>query len=101
MGVVADMRVKTRAGHPLRLICYLDPVTGRTFEFLTNEPDLPLGVLVELYRRRWDVEKVFDALKNKLGETKAWATSLGFCATQVQFLMLAHNLQLLYEQELE
>lgn len=100
-GVVEDMRVKTREGHLLRLICYLDPVTGRAFEFLTNEPDLPPGALVELYRRRWDLEKVFDALKNKLGETKAWATSLGARATQAQFLMLTHNLLLLYEQGLE
>jgi len=100
-GVVEDMRVKTRADHALRLICYVDPVTGKAYEFLTNEPDLPPGVLVELYRRRWDIEKVFDALKNKLGQTKAWATSLGARATQAQFLMLTHNLLLLYEQVLE
>ncbi len=80
---------------------YLDPARGRAFEFLTNEPDLPPGVLAELYRRRWDIEKVFDALKNKLGETKAWATSLGSRATQAQFLRLTHNLLLLYEQVLE
>ena len=100
-GVEEDMRVKTRAGHALRLICYVDPVTGKAYEFLTNEPNLPPGVLVELYRRRWDIEKVFDALKNKLGETKAWGTSLGSRATQAQFLMLTHNLLLLYEQVLE
>ena len=98
-GAVEDMRVKTRTGHPLRLICYLDPARGQAFEFLTNEPDLPPGVLAELYRRRWDIEKVFDAL-NKLGETKAWATSLGSRATQAQFLRLTHNLLLLYEQVL-
>ena len=100
-GVVEAMRVKTRAGHALRLICYVDPVTGKAHEFLTNEPDLPPGVLVEFYRRRWDIEKVFDALKNKLGQTKAWATSLGSRATQAQFLMLTHNLLLRYEQVLE
>jgi hypothetical protein len=99
-GVVEDMRVKTRAGHALRLICYVDTFTGKAYEFLTNEPDLPPGVLAELYRRRWDIEKVFDALKNKLGETQAWATSLGARATQAQFLMLTHNLLLLYEQGL-
>jgi hypothetical protein len=100
-GVVADRRVKTREGHVLRLICYGDPLTGKAYEFLTNEPDVPPGVLGELCRRRRDIEKVFDALKNKLGETKAWATSLGARATQAQFLMLTHNLLLLYEQVLE
>jgi hypothetical protein len=100
-GVREDMRVKTRAGHRLRLICYVDPLTGKAYEFLTNEPDLPPGVLAELYRRRWDVEKVFDQIKNKLGETKAWATSLTAKQTQAQFLSLTHNLLLLYEQTLE
>ena len=100
-GVFEDTRVRTRDGHALRMICYLDPISGKAFEFLTNEMDLPPGVLVELYRRRWNVEKVFDAIKNKLGETKAWASSLTAKETQAQFLSLTHNLLLLYEQALE
>ena len=100
-GVMEDMLVRTRTGHPLRMICYIDPISGKAFEFLTNEMDLPPGVLVELYRRRWDVEKVFDGLKNKLGQKKAWATSLVSKESQAQFLALTHNLLLLYEQTLE
>lgn len=100
-GVFEDIRVRTRDGHPLRMICYIDPISGKAFEFLTNEMDLPPGVLVELYRRRWNVEKVFDGIKNKLGEIKAWATSLVAKETQAQFLCLTHNLLLLYEQTLE
>ena len=99
-GVQEDMQVKTRDGHSLRLICYVDPVAGKAYEFLTNEPDLPPGVLAELYRRRWDVEKVFDELKNKLGEKKAWATSAEAKQTQAHFLTITHNLLLLYEQAL-
>jgi hypothetical protein len=100
-GVMEDMRVKTRQGHALRLICYVDSLTGKVYEFLTNEPDSPPGMLVELYRWRWDIEKVFDVLKNKWGETKAWGTSLGSRTTQAQFLMLTHNRLRLYEQALE
>jgi len=99
-GVQEDMWVKTRDGHGLRLICYVDPVTGKAYEFLTNEPDLPPGVLAELYRRRWDVEKVFDELKNKLGEKQAWATSSEAKQTQAHLLTITHNLLLLYEQAL-
>ena len=99
-GVMEDMHVRTREGHSLRMICYIDPISGKAFEFLTHEMDLPPGVLVELYRRRWDVEKVFDALKNKLGQIKAWATSLVAKQTQAQFLALTHNLLLLDEQSL-
>jgi len=99
-GVEEDMWVKTRDGHNLRLIGYVDPVAGKAYEFLTNEPDLPPGVLAELYRRRWDVEKVFDELKNKLGEKKAWATSSEAKQTQAHLLTITHNLLLLYEQAL-
>lgn len=100
-GVREDISVHTRAGYLLRLICFIDPATGDPFEFLTNEMDLPPGVLAELYRRRWDVEKVFDSLKNKLHEKKAWGTSLTAKTTQAQFLTLTHNLLLIYEQALE
>ena len=100
-GVTADRHILTREGHPLRIIAYTDPATGQAYEFLTNEPDLPPGLIAELYRRRWDVEKVFDQLKNKLGEKKAWGTGLTAKATQGQLVALTHNLLLLYEARLE
>ncbi len=43
----------------------------------------------------WDIEKVFDQNKNKLGEKKAWAKSPTAKKQQAQFLCLAHNLMLL------
>ena len=79
----------------MRIIAYTDPATGQAYEFLTNEMDLPAGVIAELYRRRWDVEKVFDEIKNKLGEKKAWGTRLVAKATQGQLVALTHNLLLL------
>jgi hypothetical protein len=100
-GVTEDRRVRTRDGHVLRIIYYTDPQTAEEYEFLTNEPDLPAGVIVELYRRRWEAEKVFDQIKNKLGEKKAWATSLVAKAAQAVLIVITHNLLLLYEQKLE
>lgn len=85
----------------MRIIASTDPATGQAYEFLTNEMDLPAGVIAELYRRRWDVEKVFDEIKNKLGEKKAWGTSLTAKATQGQLVALTHNLLLIYEARLE
>ena len=100
-GVKEDHRVRTRDGQELRLICYVDAQTDQAYEFLTNEMDLPPGVLVELYRRRWEAEKVFDELKNKLGQKKAWGSGLVAKATQAHFAVLTHNLMLLYEAALE
>ena len=99
-GVTEDRRVTTREGHLLRIVHYTDPATGQQFEFLTNEMDLPPGVIVELYRRRWEAEKVFDEIKNKLHEKKAWATSLAAKEAQAQLITITHNLLLRYEQML-
>jgi hypothetical protein len=100
-GVIEDRRVRNAEGHLLRIVLYLDPRSGEKYEFLTNEMDLPAGVIVELYRRRWEAEKVFDQIKNKLGEKKAWASALEAKEGQAQFLAMTHNLLLLYEQTLE
>jgi hypothetical protein len=100
-GVTSDQRVMTREGHLLRIVCYTDPQTGESYEFLTNEPDLPAGVIVELYRRRWEAEKVFDEIKNKLNEQKAWGTSLVAKETQAQLIAITHNLFVIYQQKLE
>ena len=59
-GVLQDQWVTTPQGHRLRLIDYRDPETGREFQILTDVPEVPPGVLAELYRRRWELEKVFD-----------------------------------------
>ena len=100
-GVTEDRVVMTREGGQMRIIYYTDPEQGRTYEFLTNEMTLPPGVLAELYRRRWEIEKVFDEIKNKLSEKKAWGTSLVAKAAQGQMVALTHNLMVIYEARLE
>ena len=60
----------------MRIVYYTDPLTGKNYEFLTNALDLPAGVIAELYRRRWEAEKVFDEIKNKLEEKKYYSVSL-------------------------
>jgi len=100
-GVLVDCKVRSRQGHVLRLILYQDGLTGKVYEFLTNEPDLPPGVIAELYRRRWEAEKVFDELKNKLGQKKAWGSTLVAKETQALMIAMTHNLLLCYEHDLE
>ena len=68
---------------------------------MTNALELPPGVLAELYRRRWEIEKVFDQFKNKLGQKQAWGSSLVAQETQARFLIRTHNRRLIYEQGIE
>ncbi|MCP4746232.1 MAG: hypothetical protein GY874_08840, partial [Desulfobacteraceae bacterium] len=54
-----------------------------------------------LYKTRWDIEKVFEEVKIKMGEKKAWATSETAKTMQAEFICMAHNLMLLFEQDIE
>ena len=85
----------------MRIVTYIDPVGGESYEFLTNEPDLPPGIIVELYRRRWQAEKVFDEIKDKFGERKAWGTSLEAREAQARCVATTHDLLKMYEHRLE
>jgi len=62
---------------------------------------LPPGVIAELARRRWAIEKVFDQLKNKMAETKAWATTATAKTMQAIFICITHQLLRALEHLLE
>ena len=100
-GVLGDELVSTSQGAGVRRVRYCCAQRGEEFSFLTNECTLPPGVIAHLYRLRWEIEKTFDELKNKLGETKAWASSANAKTMQAHFLCMAHNLMIRCESELE
>ncbi len=99
-GVLADELVATSQGVSVRRVRYHCVLRGEEFSFLTSEYTLPPGVIAHLYRLRWEIEKTFDELKNKLGESKAWASAANAKAMQAHFLCLAHNLMILCEADL-
>lgn len=91
-GVQSDELVATSQGVVVRRVRYRDPVAGVSYTYLTTELHLPPGLIALLYKRRWDIEKTFDELKNRLEEKKAWATSANAKRLQAQLLCIAHNL---------
>ena len=101
VGVLTDELVGPAHGHVIRRITYEDPVSGKIYTFLTNEMTLPPGLLAFLYKRRWDIEKIYDEIKNKTCEQKAWARSDEAKIQQGCFITLAHNLMLMLEYQLE
>ena len=98
-GVLRDEQVGG-GGVTIRRITFHDPLSGNTYQFLTNEMTLPPGLLALVYKMRWDIEKSFDQAKNKFGEKKSWASSATAKAMQAQFLCIAHNLALMQEHKL-
>ena len=91
-GVVADELCGTSAGVMVRRVRWIEPVTGEEFAFITSEMTLPPGLIAEIYRQRWNIERLFDETKTKLGEHKAWASSASAKKAQALFLCMAHNL---------
>ena len=97
-GILDDQLLATSQGVAVRLVTYRSPIDGELFEFLTNEMELPPGLIAHLYRIRWDIEKAFDEFKNKLAEKKSWASSLTAKSIHAQLLCLTHTLLLLFEK---
>lgn len=103
-GVVADsLWGGSSQGVSMRVVDYEDPLTGKAYQFLTSLTDfnIPPGVIAHLYRMRWDIEKVFDEVKNKLHETKAWASSETAKSIQANLICITHNLLRMFENLLE
>jgi hypothetical protein len=100
-GVLSDERVRFGEPGEFRRIRYRDPETGEILEFLTTEFHLPPGVIAQLYRLRWDIEKFFDVCENLLAEKRAWGTGPVPAQVQNEFLVLVHNLLLLLSGRLE
>lgn len=100
-GVLSDERVRFGEPGEFRRIRYQDPETGEVYEFLTTEFHLPPGIIAQLYRLRWDIEKFFDACENLLAEGRAWGVGPVPAQVQNEFLVLTHNLLLLLSGRLE
>jgi hypothetical protein len=100
-GVLSDERVRFGEPGEFRRIRYQDPESGEIYEFLTTEFHLAPGIIAQLYRLRWDIEKFFDVCENLLGEKRAWGTGPVAAQVQNEFLVLAHNLLLVLSERLE
>lgn len=100
-GVESDWLVTFDGGYEMRLIEYADPETGTRYQFLTTDLTLRPGVVAWLYLLRWRIEKVYDTAKNKLEETKGWATGQVAQEIQAHFLALTHNLLVLFRGKLD
>ena len=97
-GVQSYELVGCSAGVSVHRVVYKCPISGETYGFVTSLTNVAPGLIAYLYKTRWDIEKIFDQVKNKLAEKKAWATSDTAKNMQAQFICLAHNLMLILEQ---
>jgi len=89
------------AGVTVHRVVYKCLISGEMYSFVTSLTNVPPGLIAYLYKTRWDIEKIFDQVKNKLVEKKAWATSGTAKNMQAQFVCLSHNLMLIFNNVLK
>jgi len=68
---------------PLRRIKYRDPESGKVFNFLTNNFEIPPATVAELYRHRWAVELFFKWIKQHLRIKSFFGTTENAVKTQI------------------
>ncbi len=100
-GVLSEERVRFGEPGEFRRIRYQDPETGEIHQFLTTEFHLPPGIIAQLYRFRWDIEKFFGVCGSLLAEKRAWGSGPVPAQVQIEFLVLVHNLFILLNARLE
>jgi hypothetical protein len=95
-GVLHNLRVRLSSSpQPWRLIAFRTR-RGQLVEFLTNDFDLPPGIVAFLYSRRWEEEKCFDTWKNDFSQAKAWGKSVVAIDNQVRLAIVAAILVALF-----
>jgi hypothetical protein len=98
-GVVADCRVRLANYYqrryypdPLRLVTVVDPKTGESITFMTNNFALDAATIAELYRSRWQIETFFKWIKQNLKIKSFLGTSQNAIMTQVWAAMIYYLL---------
>ena len=86
---------------PLRRVIYYDEGQDREFVFLTNDFELPVLIITELYRNRWSVELFFKWLKQHLKIKKFWGTSENAVRIQIYCSIITYCLVVIIKHDMK
>lgn len=80
---------------PIRLVGYVDPETGKYYEYLTNNMHLSASTIADIYKSRWQIELFFKWIKQNLKIKSFLGTSPNAVKTQIwvamcYYLLLAY-----------
>ena len=85
----------------LRHIHYVDPDTGKSFSFLTNNFVLPALTIALLYKDRWKVELFFKWIKQHLRIKHFYGTSENAVKTQIGIAICVYVLVAIVKKQIE
>ena len=84
----------------LRRIHYVDPETGKSLIFLTNNFELPALTIALLYKSRWQVELFFKWIKQHLRIKHFYGTSDNAVKTQIWISICVYVLVAIVKKQL-
>ena len=85
----------------LRHIHYVDPETGKSFIFLTNNLVLPALTIALLYKNRWKVELFFKWIKQHLRIKHFYGTSENAVKTQIWIAICVYVLVAIVKKQIQ
>jgi hypothetical protein len=85
----------------LRHIHYVDPETGKSFIFLTNNLVLPALTIALLYKNRWKVELFFKWIKPHLRIKHFYGTSENAVKTQIWIAICVYVLVAILKKQIQ
>ena len=105
--VLSDAEIELTGYYPskhypkrLRLIRSWDEEQGREFMFLTNAIGLPVLLVAELYKNRWQIELFFKWLKQHLRIKKFWGTSENAVKIQIYVAIITYCLVAIVQHDM-
>lgn len=83
---------KTKCSNELRRIRVVDSETGKAIVLLTNMRSCSAEKVAEIYRKRWQIELFFKAIKQNLKIKRFYGTSENAVKTQIWIAMIVYLL---------
>ena len=95
---------KDGINHIARIITYVDIKKGWTpklISLLTNDFDMPMETIVDIYRRRWQIESLFKQIKQNFPLRYFYGESANAIKIQIWVTLIANLLLSLLQSSLE
>jgi hypothetical protein len=80
------------AAHKLRLVHVYKEDENKVISIITNQLDWEYNTIAELYKKRWDIELFFKALKQNLQVKTFWGTSENAVKSQIYVALINYLL---------
>jgi hypothetical protein len=91
--LTSDKAIKTGISqHKLRLVHVYKEDENKVIAIITNQLDWEYNTIAELYKKRWDIELFFKAIKQNLQVKTFWGTSENAVKSQIYVALICYLL---------